>query len=70
MVVSLIMKPIEYPYLECKHCRTIADCPHPDVANDLLGTPLPPDCCPKPIDIMNETLKKKRAKKDDDRPTH
>lgn len=64
------MQSSDNPYKECAECRTIADCPHPDVANDLLGTPLPSDCCPRPIDIMNETLKKKRAKKDDDRPTH
>lgn len=64
------MQSSDNPYKECAECRTIEDCPHPDVANDLLGTPLPSDCCPRPIDIMNETLKKKRAKKDDDRPTH
>lgn len=50
----------EAPYKECESCKTINDCPHPDVAIDGLGTPLPPDCCLKPMDVMRETQKLKK----------
>jgi len=55
----------ENPYKECEKCKTIADCPHPDVEDNGLGTPMPPDVCLRPIEVMNETLKmrKKNARK-------
>lgn len=51
-----------FPYKECKDCRDLGDCPHPEVTGDLLGSPMPPDVCPKPIEVMVETLKKKNVK--------
>ncbi len=50
----------EYPYPECATCKTLCDCKHPDVALDGLGSPLPPDVCPRPIEIMRETEKKRK----------
>jgi hypothetical protein len=48
------------PYPECEDCKTLKDCPHPDIQDDLLGSKMIPDCCPRPIDIMNATLKKRK----------
>jgi len=45
---------------ECAKCKTLADCPAPDVAHDLRGTPLPPEGCPRQAEIMKNTLKKKK----------
>lgn len=50
-----------YPFNECKNCKTIADCPHPDVEDNFFGTPMPPDSCLKPFEIMHNTTKKERA---------
>jgi hypothetical protein len=50
------------PYEECKDCKDLGDCPKPDVAEDLMGSPMIPDCCPKPIDVMKATLKKHKLK--------
>jgi hypothetical protein len=50
----------DYPYEACKTCKTLGDCPFPEVAMDGMGSPLPPECCIKPIDIMNATLKKRK----------
>jgi hypothetical protein len=50
------------PYPECENCKTLGDCPHPDVAQDLLGSPMPPDLCPRPLTIMANTLKKRKLK--------
>jgi hypothetical protein len=50
------------PYPECKTCKDLGDCKHPEIAEDMLGSPLPPDNCPKPIEIMINTLKKKKIK--------
>lgn len=55
------MIPEPYPYPECEKCRSLEDCKHPDVDRDGMGSALPPDCCPKPIDIMRATEKKRRA---------
>jgi hypothetical protein len=55
----------EYPYEECRTCKTLEDCVHPDIQMDGMGTPLPPDCCPHPIDIMKATLKKRKKYKPD-----
>jgi len=51
----------EYPYKQCEVCRTIADCPHPSIADDMMGTPIPPPECPKPMDVIKATanLRKK-----------
>jgi hypothetical protein len=48
------------PYPECEKCKTLADCPHPEVAQDLMGSPMPPEVCLKPIDVMRETLKTRK----------
>lgn len=53
----------EDPYKECANCKTLGDCPHPDVEENCLGTPMCPDCCPRPIEIMKETLKKRKERK-------
>jgi hypothetical protein len=50
-----------YPYPECVNCNVLDDCPHPDISDDMLGTPLPPDSCLKPIEIMKATLKKHKV---------
>jgi hypothetical protein len=52
----------ESPYKECETCKEIADCPHSDVEPNGFSTPMPPECCPKPIEIMNATLKKRKIK--------
>jgi len=54
---------IEYPYPECETCKTLGDCKHPDVAEDGMGSPLPPSNCPKPMEVMKETVKKRKRKK-------
>jgi len=48
----------EYPFEECKSCRILDDCPCPEVSQDMLGTPLPPESCPKPMSVMRATVKK------------
>lgn len=51
------------PYPECAKCKTLADCPHPEVEDNMMGSPMPPEVCPKPIEVMNTTLKaRKKAK--------
>jgi len=52
----------DYPYKECESCKTIADCPHPDCDNDMLGSPMPPEICLRPIEVMNETLKSRKKR--------
>ena len=56
------MKKKENPYKECEFCKTLTDCPHPDVAQDLMSLPMIPDCCPKPIDVMKATLKQNKVR--------
>ena len=46
------------PYPQCKDCKTISDCPHPDVAIDGMGSPLAPDICNKPWEINHNTFDK------------
>jgi hypothetical protein len=48
-------------YPECEKCKDLGDCKHPDVADDLMGSVLPPNDCPRPMDIMKETTKKRKA---------
>ena len=50
----------ENPFPECSKCRDLSDCPEPDISQDLLGRPLPPQCCPKPNKIMAQTEKRKK----------
>ena len=50
----------ENPYYQCDLCQDLSDCPAPDVQQNFLGTPLPPDTCPRPIDIMKATMKKQK----------
>jgi hypothetical protein len=49
-----------YPYPECEVCKDLGDCKHLDIALDGLGTPLPPEICQKPIDVMKATMKKRK----------
>lgn len=49
------------PYPECDTCKSLEDCKHPDVVRDGFGSALPPDICPRPIDIMRATEKERRA---------
>ncbi len=49
------------PYDECATCKTLADCPYPDVQDDMFGSPMPPDVCPKPIEIMAHTLRREKV---------
>ncbi len=55
---------VDDPYKECAKCKEIGDCPHPDVSDDMMGSPMPPDVCMRPIEIMNSTLKKRKNKRD------
>jgi hypothetical protein len=50
-------------YPECARCKSLEDCPHPDVAADGFGSPMPPDGCAQPIFIMKETVKKHKIEK-------
>jgi len=52
----------DYPYPECESCKTIADCKHPDVTMDGLSSPMPPEVCLRPIDVMAETLKSRKKR--------
>jgi hypothetical protein len=52
----------ENPFPECIDCKDLGDCPSPEVAQDLMGSPLPNSACPKPLDIMKATVKKRRLK--------
>ena len=45
---------------ECAKCKEIGDCPHSDVEDNGFSTPMPPEGCPKPITVMNYTLKKRK----------
>ena len=47
-----------YPFKECEICKVLDDCPCPDVTDDYLPTPMPPDECPKPIETMKRTREK------------
>jgi len=51
------------PYPECKLCVVLDDCPHPDIEDNEFGTPMPPEACPRPIDVMNKTFKKHKLNK-------
>jgi len=51
------------PFKECETCKTLADCKHVNVAQDMMGTPMPPDNCPKPIEVIRQTLKLKKQKR-------
>ena len=53
------MKKYKDPYPECEKCKDLSDCAYPDIED--LGdcfNPLPPNDCPRPMDVMNETRKK------------
>jgi len=52
-----------YPFEECKKCQVLDDCPCPDVTDDLLSTPFPPDCCPRPFQIIKATQKKHKIER-------
>jgi len=53
----------DLPYVECKFCRTLDDCKHVDKPTDGLSMGLPPDICPKPINVMRRTVKKHKLDK-------
>jgi len=48
------------PYPECKTCKTLGDCPAPDVQHDMMGSPMPSELCLRPMDVMKETLKTRK----------
>ena len=50
----------EYPYWQCTNCKDLSDCPAPDISQDFLGTPLPPDGCPKPNKVMEQAEKRRK----------
>jgi hypothetical protein len=51
---------VKDPYPECENCKCIEDCPHPTVElNMVVCIPMPPDVCPKPMDILRTKRKKK-----------
>lgn len=52
----------DHPYPQCESCKTIADCPAPDVSMDGMGSPMPPEVCLRPIDVMKETLKSRKKR--------
>jgi hypothetical protein len=54
---------IKEPYPQCATCKVLDDCPYPEVDNNFLGTPLPPDECPRPIEVMKRTHKKHKLNK-------
>lgn len=55
----------DHPFPDCNHCKTIEDCPHPDVDTNFFGSPLPPDCCLRPWEIMRNTEKEQKKKRHD-----
>lgn len=52
----------DYPYKECTSCKTLGDCPYPDVTMDGFATPLPPSGCPKPMEVIRDSFKSKKLK--------
>jgi len=50
-------------YPECDTCKDLSNCPHPEIAQDMLGTPMPPEGCPRPIAVMKATVKKQNKDK-------
>lgn len=59
------MKIEAVPYKECEDCRDLGDCRHLEIAEDMMGSPMPPNNCPRPMDILKETYKRKKH----DRPS-
>jgi hypothetical protein len=51
------------PYWQCEKCKDLSDCPCPEISLDMFGVPLPPDVCPRPMDIMKETEKNRKLLK-------
>lgn len=52
----------EYPYPECKKCKTLGDCPYREVLEDGLGSVMPPSDCPKWMDMLRENTKMKKIR--------
>lgn len=57
------MKSNEHPFKECSTCKTLGDCPEPDIEDNLLGTPTCPPECPRPISILRTTYNKRKQNK-------
>ena len=57
------MKSDDFPYPECSDCDDLSQCKHPDVAQDMLGSPICPPECPKPISILRATYNKRKQNK-------
>jgi hypothetical protein len=57
---SSVRKKSSNPYKECELCEDLGDCPYPEIENNMLGTPMCPDVCPKPITVMANTLKRRK----------
>ena len=53
----------DFPFDDCKKCKTLEDCPCPDISDDMMGIPLPPSECLNPIKVMAATLKKRNVVK-------
>jgi len=53
----------DFPYPECKLCRTLDDCKYREKPDDELSMELPPDICPKPFNVMRRTMRKRKLNK-------
>jgi hypothetical protein len=52
------------PYRECATCKVLDDCPHPELTDDMMSSPLPPQDCPRPILTMRRTMRKHKLDKE------
>ncbi len=50
----------ELPYPECEKCQELGDCKHPDVTMDGFSSPMPPDNCPKGMEILKKLYNKRK----------
>jgi len=57
------MRKYDCPYEECLLCKTIDDCKHADKSDDEMSSALPPDNCPKSMEVMRHTLHKRKLDK-------
>lgn len=61
-MVSIRITNNEYPYPECNCCKDLSDCKHAELSDDGICSPLPPDVCPKPIEVMKNYVKLKKLR--------
>jgi len=50
----------ENPYIECELCKDLGDCKHVEVAEDMMGSPQPPDNCPRGMEILKKLYNKRK----------